>query len=781
MNLKASRRASLCVCTALVSTLGIAGGIFSPAFAAGAASGGVATLDEVVVTAQRREQNVQDIAVAVTALTQSTIQNNRITSVNDLNRLAPGFNVVPSVGGTQIPSFSMRGVTSYGVVPGSDKSVSIYVDGIYLSAARGAIFDLPDIAQIEVLRGPQGTLFGRNATAGAVNITTRDPTGIFHVVQDVTVGNYNQFRSRTTLDLPKMGDVSAYVSFVHNERNGDIRNAGAGTVWNYSNATSSDIHKTETSPKYLGSQKANDVFVAVKYQPIQNFSAVYKYDYSKDEGSPEGNAFLASGSGGVSFVLSHQPTPVLSAPDGKRPKVVNNSFSIPRYQTNQGHTLTLKYEGPNFTIKNIAGYRESLVVTSDQLDGIGGLVNLFPPNAGAPYVFIGITNQTRSRQWSDELQAVYRSDLVTLTVGGLLFQSKDGSGAIPGTANNVSGAIPGGVIPADESVFFNKAHSAAAYAQGEFHVRPNFDIIAGIRETKDWKSGYAVLKPALANPGFEYVNTRPSYLIGANWKPMENMLVYGKYSTAFVSGGKVAGIPFAPETVNSYEAGFKGEFFEHRLRTNVAVYDATYYHRQTAQGGGTFKGADLLLKYPFLHQLGTFVLDQGGSIKSRGVEAELTYLVRPGVTVGSNISYTKNRFINPDPITFNPDAPIPTLIPPWSVSLFGEGKKSLGNGLDLSVRVDATWRDDIPFFNPASASKLPAYAPYFKSPATWVVNARASIGGFHVGGLDGEVALWSKNLFDDKSLTYALLITGLDASGNFQAARTFGVDLHVRY
>ena len=134
-------------------------------------------LEEIIVTAQKREQSVQDVPIAVTAVTQETLKANRIFTVNDLSSIAPGVTVRPSAGGVSVPSFTIRGQNSFGVVAGSDKQVSIYLDGVYISSPRGSIFDLPDVARLEVLRGPQGTLFGRNATAGAVSVTTRDPSG----------------------------------------------------------------------------------------------------------------------------------------------------------------------------------------------------------------------------------------------------------------------------------------------------------------------------------------------------------------------------------------------------------------------------------------------------------------------------------------------------------------------------------------------------------------------------------------------------------------------------
>ena len=132
------------------------------------------------------------------------------------------------VGGVSLPAFTLRGVTSYGVVPGSDKEVSQYLDGVYIGSATGSISELPDVDRIEVLKGPQGTLFGRDATAGAISIVTHTPTGKFDFHQELTGGNYDQFRSKTRLDLPAYDDLSASITFVHNERQGDIRNLAAG-------------------------------------------------------------------------------------------------------------------------------------------------------------------------------------------------------------------------------------------------------------------------------------------------------------------------------------------------------------------------------------------------------------------------------------------------------------------------------------------------------------------------------------------------------------------------
>ena len=190
-------------------------------------------VQDIVVTAQRREQRLQEVPVAITALTSATLQTNRITTVRDLDSISPNLTVRQIVGGGQLPSYSMRGVVSIGSSIGVDRGIAVYVDGVFLGNAQGQIFELGDIQRIEVLRGPQGTLFGRNATGGAISITSGDPKGELGGRATISYGNYNQFRAVGHLDTPQFGDFSASFNYVHSQRKGDIKNLGAGTVWDF--------------------------------------------------------------------------------------------------------------------------------------------------------------------------------------------------------------------------------------------------------------------------------------------------------------------------------------------------------------------------------------------------------------------------------------------------------------------------------------------------------------------------------------------------------------------
>jgi iron complex outermembrane recepter protein len=305
-----------------------------------------------------------------------------------------------------------------------------------------------------------------------------------------------------------MGPFSAYLSVVHNYKRGDIRNDGAGQIWNRTNSADSRSAKILASPAWLGTKDAMSYFAAVKFES-GDFTTVYKFDHADDEGTPEGTGFVGYGAnvpligGLLDALITSQPRPVLMTTDGKRPKAVSNSWTIPTTQTVEGHSLTSTWQaGDNLSLKNVFGYRKSYLFTASALDGFSGLTitpqaipslatliafsTLPPAQAGAaipgiaaslaPLVgspFLGLASQpeNRSEQISDELQLNYFSDFVTATAGLLWFKSKDwtGEGLLQNTVS--FSPIPFGVLPnTNIGRSYNKAESLAAYAQLEFRV-----------------------------------------------------------------------------------------------------------------------------------------------------------------------------------------------------------------------------------------------------------------------------------------------------------------------
>ncbi|TVV76739.1 TonB-dependent receptor [Sphingomonas solaris] len=851
-------------------------------------------LEEIVVTAQKREQRLQDVPVAITAISEATIQANRITSVQDLSGLAPNVIVRPAAGGSAIPTFSMRGLTSYGVVPGSDKQVSINLDGVYLSATRGALFELPDIARIEVLRGPQGTLFGRNATAGAVSIVTKDPDGELGARMEVGYGNYNQKRIRASLDLPQFGPFSGYVSFVHNEREGDIRNLGAGTRWDRSGVGTLNGQTFDTnlgvqySPKRLGNKNVETYFAALKFEPSDTFRAVYKFDMSIDNSSPEGvgvtainRDVLTSGGIGPIFAAFLDNQPAGGGPFGpavisgaRRPKAVNNFYTTPSYLKNQGHSLTATFDAAdNFSIKNIAAYRKSVLNPAvSEIGGLGGLVvtpavqaalntalingsaaflipgynslspavqagaraavvNSYGP-VGSRFVDVGTNIQNKSEQWSDEVQLNLNLEPATLTAGGIYFHSKDRSG-VPqftrGTANLTAFPSTGEVaLGTATGVGYNKATSIAGFAQAEVHVTPVIDVVLGGRLTHDRKSGrfqsginfltgvasgaYTSTVPGCTAPvfasnpigvcrtagnytlpaasTFTYRDTRFIYSAGVNYKPSNDILVYAKYSTGYVSGGAIGGLPFKPETVKSLEGGLKADFLDRKLRTNLALFIAKYKDVQSSQSGRNI--IDTNLTPPRArNDLGTAIIT-GFDETAKGFEFELTAVPVEGLTLTGSLGYTDINQKNYNPLLLTsaivPGQTLanvnfqPTGTPKWTSNLSAQyiTPPVFGNATVLA-RIDAQWRSKLvndP--NADRATLIPIYADIVSLPSQWLLNSRVALRDIDFGDVSAELAVWGRNLTNDKKALYPLILA-FSTGTSYQAARTYGLELIVKY
>jgi iron complex outermembrane receptor protein len=835
--------------TVLTAALGISSQA-SAAAAAAALEG--SALTEVVVTAQKREQSLQDVPIAVTAVTQDTLVANRITSLTDLSSLAPGLVVRQSLGGISGAVVNIRGQLSSNSVVGADKQVSMYIDGVYVSSPRGALFELPDIQRIEVLRGPQGTLFGRNATAGAISIVTRDPTGNQHVRLEGTLGNLDAHRLRGTVETPTIGPFSAYFTVVDDYRHGDIKNLGAGTVWKHSNGA------TYVSPKYLGTVDNTSYFAAIKFQPSDNFKVIYKYDRNDDHGTPDGVGLFAYNSTTAvtrefqSALFASQPGFSL-ATVGKRPDYVFNSFSTPRSQHVQGHSLTATWQPTDsITVKNIFAYRTMDDFSQDSFGGFDavftqaavlpyarlqsgvqpgatptatqqGLINILVPiltgRVGSRFVGLDSEATAHAKQWSDEVQVNYSSEKLQVTAGAVWFRSKESTAGGYGEAGSFAFTL----LPADgtlplgkQGVAMVKAKSIAAYTQLEYNITPELTVQGGVRITHDKKDAsflydtrvdpafppglFGPVSPATVIVAPTYKGTKPSWLVGLNWKPNTDTLVYGKFSTSFVSGGTVAGLNFAPETAVSEEVGAKLDLMDRKLRVNLALYNAKYNHYQSQQSPvSPFSKASALpvlaalygdtIANGVINSLGVFILDQGRS-NARGFELEVTAAPTRGLQLGAQVGYAHITFPYINPIILNGLVPAPGVPgtlrviqrPAWTANFNASYEtEPLFNDATLMFRVDVAYRGKILQAQNPAINLLPdrSNAALIDTPGYATINGRIALKHLKFGGVDGELAVWGRNLTDRADPGYASFSLG--SAATFATARTFGVDLNLDF
>ncbi|HKX80326.1 MAG TPA: TonB-dependent receptor [Novosphingobium sp.] len=743
---------------------------------------------DIIVTAQKREQSLQDVPIAITAVTQDTLQSNRITNVTDLTSIAPNLTVLSAYGGSGIPAFGMRGLVSLGSVSGQDKSVSLYLDGVSIASPVASTFDLPDLERIEVLRGPQGTLFGRNSTGGAISVITRDPSGDFSLRQQLTYGNFSQFRSVTRVELPQIGPFSASVSYTHDERNGDVKNLAAGFVWD---RTAVGLGKA-VSPKRFGDQNKESVFVAVKFEPSDAFNTSYKFDWAESRFTPEGSVLAVFNPEAIAqsnpLLLSPQfagllrayflanPAPIAG---GKRPKTASAPWTIPGFQRVQGHNLTSNLiVSDSLSLKSILAHRKSYVFSAADLTGLSGFKDLFGAfgPVGAQFVPLGFQVEGGAKQWSAELQANYESDFLTLTAGGIYFRFKGEEGAPVGLRRvPVFASFPNGVIgvsPLDRNTL--KTESWAGFVQAEVHVTPEIDVIGGFRITNDKKDGtnYVVANGVgLAFP-FTYDDTKSNYSIGANYRPTQDMMVYAKYSTGFVAGGVTSTIAFAPETVKSWEAGLKADLFDRRVRFNLAVFKSDYKNLQAVSGG-----ASLPVPRP---ELGTIVVTQG-NLDTKGVEAEIVVAPIDGLTLNGSVGYTDYKLTNLNPILGTLPFYRLSYRARWTGALSAQYESQPFSGeMTFFARIDGNYRSPLPLFSQLPTN--PIFEDLAVSPAGWLLNGRVALRHIKFGGGKAEVALWGKNLTDQDRPLFPVSYEFLGAAvGSYEPARTYGVDLTFEF
>jgi iron complex outermembrane receptor protein len=769
-----------------------------------------AQLEEVVVTAQKRQQRLQDVPVSVTALPAESLVANRITSVRDLDAVAPNLTVRFIVGGNLLPNYTIRGLVSLGSALGSDKGVAVYLDGVYLGSANGSAFDIGEIERIEVLRGPQGTLFGRNSTGGAISITTPDPSGQFGVKQRFTLGNRDHYVSSTTLNLPEAGPFSASLSYTHSEQRGDVRNLGAGTVWDFTPANNGE-RTTYTSPKYLGGRNFEAVAAKVKFQPNDRLNLVYRFDWSDED-------LIATASGviyetpAIRAIVAAQPNQALMTQlSRKRPDAVNNAGIVPSHVKNYGHALTAVYEvADNITLKNIAAYRYmKFSAPWQEFSGYGGLINTGAPvfagflgpalaasTVGAPLVIQTASINGYDHQWSDELQLNIDTTLATLTTGLLYFEQKsvrgpEGVDAGLGRARSSSFAVfPGFLVPYAGQPIFTRGrpstvytYSKAAFAQGEFHVTEQLDVVAGARYTKDTKKGLdqsVVTGLVSATFPLYYKQGKWTYNLGFNYKLQPDILLYGKYSTGYISGGSLATLTYQPETAKSWEGGIKADWLNRTLRTNFSIFDVKYGEVQAS-----INGRALIPPQPQISQ----ALISLGDAKATGFEFEGTFLPIRQVTLMVGVGYTDFKWLRLNPVIANANSEyLAANRPKWTVSLSGQyTSEPLFDDVTLTARMDGNWKSKtsgVPGIPLISASFPASEAAAFKAAqvikAYWLVNARVALQGFKIGGADATLALWGRNLLNDRSISYpGSLVTMIAA--NYETARSYGLDLSVEF
>ncbi|WP_313801489.1 TonB-dependent receptor domain-containing protein [Sphingobium sp.] len=759
-----------------------------------------ANLGDIVVTARRSAETLQDVPVAVTALGGDFIERQNISDPTDIPQFAPNLTVEQQPSSLSAATVYIRGIGNQEPSAVSEQGVGIYLDGVYLARSAGAVFDLVDLERIEVLRGPQGTLFGRNTIGGALQLISRKPANDMRVTAKAGFGRFNDWYVRARVDTGYIvGDViKASISAQHRQADGYVNNM------------------LTSSSQDPGALKADSVAVGLEGD-FGDVTVNYNFDYDNRRGTPAFFQIVAAtplaqdyysqspSFGGAPFLVSpvRQGT-VQQAGFTDR----NGDFRYGSKTRVQGHGLTISYEPiPELTIKSITGYRKFFQDTILNLSGNGELrgpvVDFTSPTLVSVQPVVPYTgNNAPQKQWqfSQELQALgkvgdisylfgmfyfyekaseYNRQALTIVtpVAGLLFL-----GFPQSVADGIAALNPGlttvGVNANPVQAFGGTSQSMAIFGQASWKpsaLDDRLEITLGGRYTGDDKTAYLAGDVSPVQRGRKSFDNF-SWLASVSFDVAKDVMIYGRVSTGYRSGGinpRASVInSFDPEKATAYEAGIKSQFLDNRLRLNLAGYITDYDDLQVQQFAAGSGGA-------------TSLIVNAGKVRLSGFEAELTALPFTGFQIDGSVGYVKTdykSFLFRDPATNAildvADQAKPLYTPKWSIHLGAEYSHPIGDAL-VRLRGDYSHRTQI-YFN-----ALDNTAPFNQqliSPAQSNVKARVSVEDIKLGSGKLDVGLWGDNLLNQKRLSYGIDFGALGFAGaTFNKPITYGIDARIQF
>ncbi len=584
-----------------------------------------AGLGEIIVTAQRREEKLQDVPVAVTAVTAEALGNKGIQNTLDLAQVVPALTFTSTAGSTQV---RIRGVGTTNFGPGVENPVAIYVDGVYIASTSGAFFNLANIERVEALKGPQGTLFGRNATGGLVQVVTPDPGDEFKGLLRAGYGNYQTVSADAYISGPLGSGVAADLA---------VHYSGMGNGWGTNVNTGNDVNRI------------NSDFVIrskVKIEPSDSVKFVLSGDYSRLLGSTPVTLQNRAGNFGIFeaiFTNRADANPANDLPLINRGGFYDNTATVdPRAEiTAWGAGLNATFDLGGVELKSITAYRRTRFEDRFDIERVPQDVLNF---AGVP----------KWQQFSQELQINGDAGALKYTAGLFYFKSTDEYDPF---LLNFGPALAGVLVaPGVTSAVlqFNnaqKTESVAAYAQASYEILPATNLTLGGRYTDESKAasgtrsfianfgpvavpfvpvGTPYLAAGIA-PKVKYNNF--SYRIALDHKFTPDILGYISYNTGFKGGGYNLTEPtnpaYLPERLNAIEAGLKMELLDRKLRLNLSAYHYDYSNIQVS---------NFITTAPFIVNAAKAKID--------GFEAEFEARVTRGLTLSGGIAYADARFSN---------------------------------------------------------------------------------------------------------------------------------------
>lgn len=747
--------------------------------------------EEVVVTARQREERAQTVPIPITALSAEQLVRRNLMEVRDLEKLSPNTSIdYSAVNGNAIQVF-IRGIGQTNWAATQDPKIGMYVDGVYFSRPQGALVDFNDVERVEVLRGPQGTLFGRNTTAGLIHIINNRPsTDGFE--SDITLGAGNDGQSNYGLvvNAPLSENWAARLALSGQQADGVMINSFTG--------------------KDRGNEDSTNARFALRYQGDKLDAQLSYTNFEADERGPLGSCtwhatddpFVALGRGGVLSLAT-----IFGTFSSVRENCIGTTRDVSIDTTNDENiradvdnvVLNLSYDFGSLTLDSITSKRDI-----EHFSGTWGWVMGNGPGSNMLEI---LNNYGDTEAMSQEIRLSGVSDSVEWVVGAYWFEEEtDESLDVPlfrdvmapdpavwplfyapdGAGGTLGAAALGAQLYGSRSQTYDVTNeNQAFFAEVTFSLNEKWDLTVGARRTNDDRDftriqtlfngqpdafyfcpGMPVveLAPGVVAAGSDRCRQTVSYRkttprVIASYQASDDVMFYGSYSLGYSSGGfnqDTRMRPYLPETADNYEFGMKSDLLDGRMRFNATVFHNEYKNQQLTVGRlvdgqptadlinaqqATLSGVEIETMARLSDSL-TFTATMG---YIRGDYDEFT--VMDNVTVvsgdGSLSSQEVERDLSDTEFGSGPS---------YSFDLGLMHNMSLGDSGELMTSIGATFKDATDYtLNNTPSSQQPSY---------WVVDGRMT---WFMANDKTSVSLWVNNLFDKDYVT-----TMLDQAGDIQ-------------
>lgn len=739
-------------------------------------------IQEIIVTAQKKSERLQDVPISVAALTGAMVEDRAAVTLQGLQGAVPNVEIGTFSNTPNTAVFTIRGIGVIEPDPYAGNTVGIVSDGVPQYFSMGALLDLYDVDRIEILRGPQGTLFGANTTGGVVNVVNAQPEiGKFGGKASLGYGNYNHFNVGAAINVPLGESLAARVTVSNDRRKGWVTNVVDGSD--------------------MGKRNVTIFRAALKYEPSSDFDFTLAGEYDR---ARNGAPVVVAGDypGEAEFVpagfRNMYTSPCL--PVGSRCSAPNRYLSA-----NDGGGL-----GDVKDQSDMDTYRGTATINARNT-GIGDITSItsykqfklfeFTDQDGTPVFLIDTRRQTKGWQFSQELRTdIAVADNIDLLLGGFYMKTHynhyqnlriefGGGVTYDPVLNTVTKGLPGLF---QQNLQDQDNNSISAFAQTYIRLSDQLKIQAGIRYTHEKTAMLASTATSLSATGVSTFDgaspdgtpniplgtvapplgkkswNNVGWKLGLDYKPNDDVLLYGYWARGFKSGGFTGRIgvpsdlgPYDPEKVDTFELGLKADFLDNRLRTNIAAFYTNYRDMQLAQIYfiGTVQGNTIL---------------NAASSRIKGIEAEITAAPVDGLTLTASLAYLSAKyknflFLEPNGTTTDLSGERLQNAPKWTGAIGFNYEFPIG-GMEGRIGANYTF----------SSEKLLTSikdVPRARIQPQNLLNANFDLKISEMV----TVGLWGTNLFDKRYINSVFDAPGTLGLVNYAPPRQFGVSAKLTF